>query len=68
MASAYTTVQGDTWDMIAFKLWGREMLCDRLMRANPEHLEVVVFDAGVVLAVPEVPEPQPSADLPPWRR
>jgi len=63
----YTTTQGDTWDTIAFKLYGRESLMTRLIRANPEHARTVIFSAGVVLAVPEAPE-EVSEDLPPWKR
>lgn len=66
-SSAYTTVQGDTWDLVAYRLWGQERLFDRLMRANPAHLDVVVFPAGVVLAVPAITIPDPTPELPPWR-
>jgi len=68
MASTYTTIQGDTWDMIAYRLWGRELLCDRLMRANPEWLEVVVFGPGVVLTVPEIQNARPREPAAPWQK
>jgi phage tail protein X len=63
----YTTIQGDTWDSIAHKLYGSSLQLERLMEANPQHMRIVVFGAGVVLQVPELPE-QPAAGLPPWRR
>lgn len=68
MASAYVTRQGDTWDAIAYRLWGQERLFDALMRANPSHLHVVVFPAGVTLVVPAVTIPTPTMELPPWMR
>ncbi len=65
---SYTTTQGDTWDGIAFRLWGREHLMSALMRANPDHTDVLMFPAGVVLDVPEVNVNaiQPITELPLW--
>ncbi len=67
---SYTTIQGDTWDGIAFRLWGREHLMSALMQANPDHADVLMFPAGVVLNVPEVNVNaiQPITELPPWIR
>lgn len=53
-AKIYTTTQGDAWDTIAYRLFGEERLAHKLMRANPEHLDVLVFSAGVELCVPEI--------------
>jgi len=50
----YTTIQGDMWDLIAYRLWGSELLLPLLLEANPEHRDVHVFDGGVRLNVPEV--------------
>lgn len=61
----YTTIQGDTWDKIAFKVYGVESYAHYLMQSNYEHLETLIFSAGTVLQVPAVPEEQ-SGDLPPW--
>jgi phage tail protein X len=71
MPSTYTTQQGDMWDLVAYRLWGRERLFHLLLAANPAHREVLVFDAGVVLAVPDLPAGAllTAADTrPPWRR
>lgn len=67
---SYTTIQGDTWDGIAFRLWGREHLMSALIQANPDHADVLMFPAGVVLNVPEVNVNaiQPITELPPWIR
>lgn len=68
----YTTVQGDTWDLIGFKLFGPggEKQTDQLIRANISHAHQVIFQAGVKLRVPaEVrPEPQGFEGMPPWKR
>ena len=64
----YTTKQGDEWDQIAFDQLGSEHLVDRLIAANPEHQEVVVFDAGIKLKIPQV-EISPQIFSPaPWRK
>jgi phage tail protein X len=63
----YKTIQGDTWDSISYKVYGSEMLFPLLMSANPEHVLVVIFDAGIILVIPDKPE-EVSEDLPPWKR
>lgn len=63
----YVTVQGDTWDLIAFKVYGSEKHMTKLIEANPEHRETVIFSANVKLNVPEIETPVPD-ELPPWKR
>ena len=65
--STYTTVQGDTWDGIAFKLFGSEANMSQLIAANRAHAETVVFGAGVVLAIPEIETASVPSTLPPWK-
>lgn len=62
----YRTIQGDTWDSIAFSLAGKESFMVSLINANPDHADVVVFRAGIILNVPDVPI-SIAATLPPWR-
>ena len=64
----YTTKQGDEWDQIAFDQLGSEHLVDRLIAANPEHQEVVVFDAGIKLKIPQVEISPQTFGPAPWRR
>lgn len=52
--SSYTTIQGDTWDLIAYKLWGSEYLLPLLFEANPKYKDVLIFEGGLLLNVPEV--------------
>lgn len=65
MTRTYTTISGDMWDLIAYKLWGDESLFPKLMEANRDHVETSVFSAGVDLTVPELDESD-TAISPPW--
>ena len=62
----YTTKSGDTWDLIAFNIYGAEVYMSLLMRANYEHLDTLIFRSGVVLNVPDRTPEMPS-NLPFWR-
>lgn len=66
----YTTVQGDTFDSIAFKLLGNEKYLKELMEVNTDYLTTIIFSSGIVLNVPEinVTTNTYNTDLPPWRR
>ncbi|WP_409176664.1 tail protein X [Brevibacillus fortis] len=63
----YTTIQGDMWDTIAYRVFGNEYLMTELIDANPSHRNIVLFPAGVVLTIPEIADPEPD-NLPPWKR
>lgn len=65
MAGTYTTISGDTWDMIAYRALGDGMLMDRMIAANPEQCEIFIFRAGVELKVPDL-EINTSDTNPPW--
>ena len=68
MPEKYRTMQGDTWDVIAKKLWGNEKLFVKLMEANPEHRETMFFPEGIELVVPEIETSTAPEVLPPWKR
>lgn len=66
----YRTVQGDTWDIIALRMYpklGGEKLMDRLLEANLEHRSTVIFSADLLLQIPDVDIPVVSS-LPPWKK
>lgn len=65
-STTYTTVSGDTWDLIALKVYGNELKADWLMQNNLELIHITRFDSGTVLSTPELPE-EKSGDLPPWK-
>lgn len=66
MANTYTTIQGDTWDLIAYKMYGAEKYMKYLIEANWPLLDVLIFSSGTVLTVPELPE-EADEDAPFWR-
>lgn len=66
-ANIYTTTQGDAWDSIVYRLWGEERHMNRLIAANPDHADTLIFPAGVELCVPEQPASHSKTkELPPW--
>lgn len=68
---SYVTTAGDTWDIIARRVYGDELRADRLMaeKANFPVLDYEVFPSGVTVFVPETAEDGYSdEDLPEWRR
>lgn len=52
--SYYQTIQGDTWDMIAYKVYGDEMLLYRLIDYNPDYAHIHIFDSGYYIEVPPI--------------
>lgn len=64
--STYTTVQGDTWDMIAYRTMGSCDYVDQLMNANQQYIDIFIFSAGITLQIPEVPETAGEPAVP-WR-
>lgn len=66
MAATYTTIQGETWDQIAYKVYGGEKYAAFLMANNYPYLDILVFSAGAVLNTPGLPVDE-EGELPPWR-
>lgn len=63
----YRTIQGDMWDMIAFRMYHNEQLMHVLIDANPQYRSVVVFPANCVLNIPDV-STEERIEFPLWRR
>ena len=63
----YKTVSGDTWDMIAYKVYGDSMKVAPLMDANPEELDTLIFSSDTVIIVPDIEETQEEYTYPDWR-
>ena len=64
----YTTIQGDTWDVIAQAVYGSTSHTGKLLLANPEYSDTFLFSSGVELYVPALDETDVSASVvPPWR-
>ena len=67
MTDIYTTVQGDTFDSIAFWLYGDEKYMKELIEANWDKADVLVFDSGVEILAPDIYEESEDEELPFWR-
>ena len=66
MSRQYTTVQGDQWDHIAYKVYADEMGVNKLLEANQKYKDIVIFPAGITLQIPDYIRPLSSV-LPPWK-
>lgn len=65
--TTYSTIQGDTWDMISFRVYGDEGYIGVLIEANPQHAETTIFSSSIILTVPALPVRAAASTLPPWR-
>jgi len=65
MARVYKTVSGDTWDLIAYQQMGSEKYMKELMDANWDLIDILRFDAGTELTIPDIDIASDSA-LPFW--
>lgn len=63
----YTTIAGDMWDIIAYKVYGDEAYTDKLIKHNLDYIDTVVFSAGIVLSLPDVIIKN-TEGIPPWKR
>jgi len=70
MSRVYTTISGQTWDQIAYEVYGDEYYCDRIMEANREKLLYFVFPEGILLNLPDkesITGAIVANDYPAWR-
>ena len=63
----YTTKSGDTWDAIAFEVYGDCRYTEELINANREYITTFIFSAGVKLKIPAI-DKTVNKSLPPWKR
>jgi len=69
LAQYYTTVGGDTFDIIAKKFYGNENRIDILIKNNPDYLDTIYFSAGTEIYIPDLsPDKIRNDGLPPWRK
>ncbi|MBR1730379.1 MAG: tail protein X [Selenomonadaceae bacterium] len=68
MDKIYSTIQGDTFDVIAKKVYGSEEYMTDLLKANQKYNDTVIFSAGVKIICPEFEQKILSYLLPPWKR
>ena len=65
MSRIYTTISGDTWDLIAYQQMGDEKYMKNLLAANLPLSEVLRFDAGTKVIIPDLTV-ETSDNLPFW--
>ena len=65
MATTYKTISGDCWDLIAYQQLGDEKYMKVLIEANWPLSDVIRFDAGTEIVIPDLPVNSES-DLPFW--
>ena len=65
MAGVYKTISGDTWDMIAKKVYGDEMQVSFLMSNNQKLLKYFIFPEDVEVSIEDRPET--ASNMPLWR-
>ena len=65
--NVYITEQNDTWDLIAFKIFGDEKYTSQLLLNNPELSKIVFFPAGISLIIPQIEKNNTGVELP-WIR
>nr|DAM38085.1 MAG TPA: baseplate wedge protein [Caudoviricetes sp.] len=66
----YRTINGDTWDLIAYKIYGNEQYFHKLIRANLNLINISIFDSNIPVIIPEFLETEviENKKLPPWKR
>lgn len=77
----YITKQGDTWDIIAYRVYGRENLAHKIIQANFDLMvmigegresvaarKIILFPAGVKVICPVLDLTEYNDSLPIWKR
>lgn len=63
----YSTKGMDTFDKIAFDLYGDERIASYILAENPAYSDTLIFDEGVLLNLPII-ELKETSTLPQWKR
>lgn len=65
----HLTIEGDRWDLIAWRYYGDPHLYEPIIAANPTVPIQPFLASGIRLRVPVLPdEVVLDRDLPPWKR
>ena len=67
-AKQYSARAGDTWDLIAYKLYDNEMRSSDIIAKNPRLAHVLIFEGGERINLPDAEEITDNSTLAPWRR
>lgn len=64
----YITSEDDTFDSIAYDVYGEEQMRDLLFEYNPDYLSYIFFPAGIPLLIPLVEKVESLRTKAPWAR
>lgn len=64
----HTATAGENWASVAFLYYKDEMAMQELMLANPDYVDLCVFEGGERLYIPNLQIEVTSAHLAPWRQ
>lgn len=62
----YRTKANDTFDKIAFDLYGDELVASYIITANPQYSNTLIFEEGIFLNLPILEQVETST-LPMWK-
>lgn len=60
----YIAKQGDTWDLISYVVYGKDIYTDKLIDANWQYAGLLFFDGGEALFIPDINTEE--NDYSPW--
>jgi len=66
LTGKYSTKLNDTFDLIAYEIFGDCKYTADLLKANPDKLQTFIFSAGENLNVPEIEVKAATSNLPSW--
>jgi phage tail protein X len=69
-AIVHTTIDGERWDLLAWRYYRDVREVPRLIAANPHAPRAGILPAGLKIAVPLIERPASvsTIGLPPWKR
>lgn len=62
----YKTKANDTFDKIAYEIYGSEYIASYIITANPQYAGTLIFPEGIYLNLPII-EAIESSTLPTWK-
>lgn len=68
MSKTYTTIQGDMWDLISLREYGSDKFSHILLDNNRNLVEIVIFDAGTEVFIPDLATEDDGINIPAWRK
>lgn len=63
----YLTMAGDSFDSLALDMYCDETKAGAIARFNPDHIDTLLFEAGVELKLPIFSDDDSPETLAPWR-